>query len=152
MKMSALIPGDFVARFMEKSMSTTQSPGLLSTWKEIASYIGRGVRTAQRYERQGLPVRRLMPGPRASVTANSHEIDVWLRHVEPPAHPPSPSPVSGDALRDSREIQRRMKSFREDLCRQYVALASNMKTLEITCRELTLTRRKWGGRDTRNQD
>jgi hypothetical protein len=53
--------------------------GLLNSWKEIASYIGRGVRTAQRWEQYGLPVRRVAPGPRASVIADAHEIDQWLR-------------------------------------------------------------------------
>jgi hypothetical protein len=35
-----------------------QSP-VLSSWKDIANYLGKGVRTAQRWERErGLPVRR----------------------------------------------------------------------------------------------
>jgi hypothetical protein len=53
---------------------------ILSSWKEIASYTGRAVRTLQRYERQlGLPVHRL-PGPSAtSIFAFSDEVDAWLR-------------------------------------------------------------------------
>ena len=35
-------------------------PDLLNSWKEIAAYMGRGVRTLQRWERDlALPVRRL---------------------------------------------------------------------------------------------
>ncbi len=35
-------------------------PDLLNSWKEIAAYMGRGVRTVQRWERDlALPVRRL---------------------------------------------------------------------------------------------
>ncbi len=52
---------------------------ILSGWKEIASYIGRGVRTLQRYESQlGLPVRRPAGKDRSSVMAFSDELDQWL--------------------------------------------------------------------------
>ena len=38
-----------------------QSPeGRLDSWKEIAAYLGRGIRTVQRWEREeGLPVHRI---------------------------------------------------------------------------------------------
>lgn len=52
---------------------------VLHSWKEIASYTGRGVRTIQRYESQyGFPVRRPSGTPRSAVLAFSHEIDAWL--------------------------------------------------------------------------
>jgi len=52
---------------------------ILHSWKEIASYIGRGVRTIQRYEVQfGLPVHRPAGSSRSSVMAFSDEIDDWL--------------------------------------------------------------------------
>jgi hypothetical protein len=61
-------------------MATLQTKvGLLNSWKEIAAYLGRGVRTAQRWEKYGLPVRRLAPGPRASVIADAGEIDKWIQ-------------------------------------------------------------------------
>lgn len=55
-------------------MSTT-----LGSWKEIASYLGKGVRTVQRWEKQfGLPVHR--------PSASSHvlfvvpaELDAWVK-------------------------------------------------------------------------
>jgi hypothetical protein len=53
-------------------------PGLLNSWKEIATYLGRGVRTAQRWERHGLPVRRISPGSRSPVIAHAPDIDTWL--------------------------------------------------------------------------
>jgi hypothetical protein len=59
--------------------TVTAKASLLNTWKEIATYLGRGVRTAQRWEEFGLPVRRMNPGPRASVLADAHDIDNWLR-------------------------------------------------------------------------
>ena len=64
-------------------MATLQTKvGLLNSWKEIAAYLGRGVRTAQRWEKYGLPVRRLAPGPRASVIADAREIDKWIQSAK----------------------------------------------------------------------
>ena len=55
----------------------------LQSWKEIAAYLKRGVRTAQRWERDaGLPVRRPRPGDRNPVFAFPSEIDEWL-HSRP---------------------------------------------------------------------
>lgn len=52
---------------------------VLTSWKEIAAYLGKGVRTVQRWEAEmGLPVRR--PGPeRHIVIAFPAELDEWLR-------------------------------------------------------------------------
>jgi len=51
----------------------------LDSWKEIALYLDRGVRTVQRWERDlGLPVHRIGKGDRGSVFAFRHEIDRWL--------------------------------------------------------------------------
>lgn len=52
---------------------------LLTGWKQIANYLQCGVRTAQRRERNGLPVRRPVPGDRSPVYAESADIDAWLR-------------------------------------------------------------------------
>lgn len=50
----------------------------LSSWKEIASHLGRTVRTCQRLEALGLPVHRLDGSPKAHVFAYPHELDAWL--------------------------------------------------------------------------
>lgn len=51
----------------------------LSSWKEIAEYLGTTVRTAQRWEReQGLPVHRA-PGERGRVVGNRAELDEWKK-------------------------------------------------------------------------
>ena len=52
---------------------------VLTSWKEIAAYLGKGVRTVQRWETEmGLPVRR--PGPeRHIVIAFPAELEEWLR-------------------------------------------------------------------------
>jgi hypothetical protein len=53
--------------------------GRLDGWKEISAYVGRGVRTAQRWERElGMPVHRLNTGPGDAIFALKDEIDTWL--------------------------------------------------------------------------
>lgn len=51
----------------------------LSSWKEIAHYVGKGVRTVQRWEREaGLPVRRPQGDGKGKVLAFPEEIDGWM--------------------------------------------------------------------------
>lgn len=51
----------------------------LESWKEIAAYLNREVRTAIRWEKErGLPVHRI-PGKRSGVYALASEVDAWLR-------------------------------------------------------------------------
>ena len=58
----------------------TKSRRILNSWKDIAAYMGRGVRTVQRYEATlGLPVRRAAGQERSSVLAFPHELDAWLQ-------------------------------------------------------------------------
>ena len=52
---------------------------ILNSWKEIAGYLGRGVRTVQRWEAQlGLPVHRPAGKEHSAVLAFSSELDQWL--------------------------------------------------------------------------
>jgi hypothetical protein len=56
---------------------------VLNSWKEIAVYLGRGVRTAQRWERElQLPVRRPRERSRSAVIAFRSELDRWLLAVD----------------------------------------------------------------------
>jgi hypothetical protein len=64
---------------MKRNLKRTEPPQFLSGWKEIANYLGKGVRTVQRYEWQmGLPVRRPAGKPRGSVVATKPELDAWI--------------------------------------------------------------------------
>lgn len=52
---------------------------VLNSWKEIAAYLRRGVRTVQRWERDlNLPVRRPRNRRRSAVIALRSDIDSWL--------------------------------------------------------------------------
>jgi len=51
----------------------------LDSWKEIAVYLGREVRTAQRWEkREGLPVKRHVHAKASSVYAFKQEVDAVI--------------------------------------------------------------------------
>ncbi len=64
---------------MRNTGKGTDQSQFLSGWKEIANYLGKGVRTVQRYERElGLPVRRPAGRPTGSVVATRAELDGWV--------------------------------------------------------------------------
>lgn len=53
---------------------------VLNSWKEVAAYLGRGVRTVQRWEQElGLPVRRPRGKDRSAVIALKADLDRWLQ-------------------------------------------------------------------------
>ena len=67
--------------------ATPLASGRLDSWKEIAHYLGRDVRTVQRWEEaSGLPVYRLPSGrlKGGPVYAFRSELDAWLRQSPPP--------------------------------------------------------------------
>jgi hypothetical protein len=53
----------------------------MTSWKEVASYLGKGVRTAQRWESEfGLPVRRQnATSTRGAIVVFPAELDAWLQ-------------------------------------------------------------------------
>ena len=53
---------------------------ILTGWKEISKHLRYGIRTVQRWERNGLPVRRVNGTPRNPVLADSEELDAWILH------------------------------------------------------------------------
>ena len=58
----------------------------LKSWKQIASFFGTDERTVKRWEaRRGLPVRRIPGGAKATVYAETAELEQWLKGTEPPA-------------------------------------------------------------------
>ena len=86
------------ARYSESFMIEDQGNGSvpaaqtrLETWKEIAEYLRRDVRTVQRWEReQGLPVHRHAHRERSSVYAFPRELEEWRITRAPKPTPPSP--------------------------------------------------------------
>jgi len=105
-------------------MATAPQPfkaDVLNSWKEIASYLGRGVRTVQRYERDlKLPVRRPRGKSRSAVIALTSELDDWLRKTPRSAlnsacaRPALPPPVTTvpASLRQNEDLPLRCNELR----------------------------------------
>ena len=67
----------------------------LNSWKEIAKYLNRSVRTVIRWEaEQGLPVHRQIQDKRGAVHAFKAELDAWVqqRTLGPEPAEPAPAP------------------------------------------------------------
>src|SRR6266403_794203 len=77
------------------------SPGKkLDSWGEIASYLGREVRTVQRWERtEGLPVHRHEHKKKSTVYAFAGELDEWIRKRQP-----KEDPAADDAFAREQEL------------------------------------------------
>lgn len=68
----------------------------LESWGEVASYLRRDIRTAQRWEKeQGLPVRRLVIGKQGQVYAYRSELDRWMLERQPKVAGEEPSASNG---------------------------------------------------------
>jgi hypothetical protein len=93
----------------------------LSSWKEISAYLGRGIRTVQRWERDlGLPVHRVGKGPRSPVHAFPSELTAWLLRIgnnhreghghplRPQQHPDGTSAVSRVLVQRSSQLVKQM--------------------------------------------
>jgi TolB-like protein len=67
-------------RFITSSSPAASPAARLTSWKEIAVYLGRDARTVQLWEKQeGLPIHRHAHQLRAGVYAYPAELDAWLK-------------------------------------------------------------------------
>lgn len=117
-----------------------QPPNFLSGWKDIANYLGKGVRTVQRYEREmRLPVRRPAGKPRASVVATKAELDAWVAAV-PFCHGLrlSHAAVAGlvctdgikSGVQEMRRLRKEMSELRQEVNAALMMLRENIKTVK----------------------
>jgi hypothetical protein len=110
---------------MGKEQTSVQQQELLSGWKDIARYLGKSVRTVQRYERElSLPVRRLSGKHRASVLAMKGDLDSWLELSAAPREPFTKTTLTiqkhliseiAKGLRERAELQAQMAALRREL-------------------------------------
>lgn len=98
---------------------------VLTSWKEIAQYVGKGVRTVQRWEQQfSLPVRRLSSEGHRAVLAIPEEIDAWLR-VNTNA---GAAGVFGSELEQLRRRVMELQEMNDVLRRRLMALSAESGT------------------------
>ena len=118
---------------------------VLNSWKEIATFLDRGVRTVQRWERdQHLPVHRVGSGPEAPVFAFEGELRTWQRGFAAANGLPLTTPKSPIAtLSASQTRSRDLQHHRELLGRtrrllevQRVKLAALLDTVSTTEKRL----------------
>lgn len=74
----------------------------LDSWKAIAEYLHRDAGTVRRWEKLGLPVRRVPGGRGRSVFAYTSEIDQWLRSRPSGSPEPADLPVPDSGVAPSR--------------------------------------------------
>lgn len=61
------------------TQTVSQNTAVLTSWKDIARYMGKGVRTVQRWEMDfGLPVRRPQGSNKKAVLARPRDLDAWV--------------------------------------------------------------------------
>jgi hypothetical protein len=98
-------------------------PGYFTSWKEIAQYLGKGVRTVQRWERDGgLPVRHNVAHARHSVLSTPEELDEWVRsRTRGPA-----GPVAMALRREIAELRTENMELRARLDSTEAAVAARL--------------------------
>jgi len=108
---------------------------ILNSWKEIANYMNRGVRTVQRWETDlGLPVRRPPAGCKNAVIAFRSDIDRWL--AQTPCKE-SDLPMTPLVSKELSALRARRKQMQERT-RHIVELCSRTCELVRNAQELSL--------------
>lgn len=118
----------------------TERPKFLNGWKDIAGYLGKGVRTVQRYEREfGLPVRRPAGKTRGSVVATQAELDGWVSAS--PIRETYELPVRSQAtaispLQQVRNSVDEMKRLREQMTALRAEVRASVQLVRASIREV----------------
>lgn len=104
---------------------------VLSGWKEISTYLRMGVRTVQRYEHFGLPVRRPTGKSRSSVIATKCELDSWItaRPIRR-AHSRASNLGSSPTWTDFRAGLAEMKRLRSEMVRLREEAVASLEILQ----------------------
>jgi hypothetical protein len=135
--------------------SDAASPAILTCWKDIARYMGKGVRTVQRWEQKfGLPVHRpLGVTHKSSVVAHPHDLDAWLEvrwsdrarrsngvvengAVAPPIADPSPVNSLSSGIRTSHELRAANHALVKEI-------ATVLHSLVQSCDQLVANRQQY---------
>jgi hypothetical protein len=110
---------------------------ILGSWKEIAAYLGKGVRTVQRWEQlYGLPVRRPADSPLGVVYVSCEELDAWLARKWVPRQQPTQGGMVERLFGGTAELVRQSQQLRQDKLALIVSLHRNLDMLKQRCEQL----------------
>jgi len=114
---------------------------VFTSWKEIAQYLGKGVRTAQRWEQEaGLPVRRQHGEGKGKVLAFAEEIEGW-KHSATAQDDDQPERIRlleevERLLTENEDMRRKLKAVQQASYPPTNVLASSDERLFSRCRLL----------------
>jgi hypothetical protein len=127
------------------NQETSTSSHILSGWKDIANYLGKGVRTVQRYEGElRLPVRRPAGRARGSVVATKEEIDSWIaaspiREHSKPEEADTRRVLSMETMKKRIEemvrLRSQMSELRVDLRASLYVLSESVRSLQAQMKQ-----------------
>ncbi len=101
---------------------TPKEEGALHSWREIAAYIGKSVRTVQRWESLlGFPVHK---NGNSEVVAYRHELDAWTRRGFAAA-----DHAAGNTVRDTNiaELHQRSSQLRDQAAKKIAAVSETFE-------------------------
>jgi hypothetical protein len=110
----------------------TIEPRRLDSWREIAEYLGRDVRTVIRWEQErGMSVHRVPGTKRSNVFAFTEEIDAWLTSAAQGDHPKAAgdAPAGPTLLPAEREAAPRGRIFSSR--KTWVAVVAGLTSLVL---------------------
>lgn len=114
----------------------SNEPAILSSWKEVAAYLGKGVRTVQRWERlDQLPVRRL--SGTSKIIVHRGEIDHWLRSRAIRSATSGSSAAQQSSNGQNSELIARAQCLRASHFALRQSMNGSLDALIAECRRLT---------------
>jgi CheY-like chemotaxis protein len=119
-----------------KTPNTSDSKPVLTSWKQVAEYMGKAVRTVQRWERDlGLPVRRQGGTGKNAVVAHPEELQEWLRtSLQPQRGVDAKTQIREQELTRLRRLTKLMTDRSEELNQRLATVIRSVNAAQARLR------------------